>query len=165
MGGGARNEYDYAHEDFLTGPYTSEYKARYEMRMGQRYTVNQEDRSIHFIDPAGEHVLIPKKRSGPQRSNSEPDIPRNSRNVRLEPIDKSKSAGDKGGEAPDRKWIPNAVPGNGPAADAGKKQSSSLPPLEKTPAIPSQEQPGRGYVPHPLGLNTPPYGRSRLQPL
>ena len=46
--GGSSSDYDYRHEDFLTGPFTSEYQARYEMRMGQRYNKGLND-SIHYI--------------------------------------------------------------------------------------------------------------------
>jgi len=71
------------------------------MRMGQRYNVHTDDKTIHFIDPAGEHVLVPKNREkssrSMQRRNSDSDIPRNQiqsrnkNNVKLDPIDHNKA--------------------------------------------------------------------------
>ncbi|KAF2362609.1 hypothetical protein FHG87_006635 [Trinorchestia longiramus] len=162
--GGIKNDYDYAHEGFLTPRFTSEYKARYEMKHGQRYNVGS-DKIIRYIDPAGEHILIPKDSPQLQRTVSDSDIPtsihsRNNRNVKLEPIDRKTTANGNKGAAPareNRQWLPT------------KKQSAqNLPPMDKTPAMPDTSRRPTSMshdTTHPLGLNTPPKRHSQLYPM
>lgn len=174
--GGVPSQYDYAHEDFLTGRFTSEYQARYEMRMGQRYKVHP-DKSIHYIDPAGQHILVPKgegKALMPRR-NSDSDIAKNNKNVRLEPLNAPKESTDP------KKWAGNSThvdrgrPGPesrvvAPTGGGPPKRPSvhSLPPMERTPSLPqgaAKATSAREETVHPLGLSSSPKRRTQLQPM
>ena len=94
------------------------------MRMGQRYKMGPGN-TVHYIDPAGEHVLVPKS-TLTQRRNSEPNISknltRNNKNVRLVPIEQKKPVTEgSAAAAPDpNKWVSGANPVSDPHAAVRK---------------------------------------------
>ena len=81
------------------------------------------DNTVHYIDPAGENVLVPKTSSKApdkttyHRTMSDSDIPKtfpkNNKNIKLVPMDQKKVVdGNRGGAAP-------------PAAHVGGKSQDS----------------------------------------
>ena len=87
------------------------------------------ENTVHYIDPAGEHVLVPKS-TATQRRNSEPNISknitRNNKNVRLVPMEQKKQVTDgSAAAAPNPKKL---VSGANPVSDHHEAVRKATPP-------------------------------------